>query len=70
MSFRDPPWWLLSSFVSGMMTIVTGTKNLIIQYMPMWQNWGKFQVKLEFSLQNWGKLQVKLKFYHVGVYQI
>ncbi len=32
----------------------------------MWQNWGKLQVKPEFSIQNWGKLQVKLEFCHVG----
>ncbi len=36
---------------------------------PTWQNWGKLQVKLEFSIQNWGKLQVKLGFCHVGLCQ-
>ncbi len=36
--------------------------------LPMWQNWGKLQVKLEFYIQNWGKLQVKLEFYQVGIY--
>ncbi len=34
--------------------------------LPTWQNWGKLQVKLEFSIQNWGKLQVKLEFCQVG----
>ncbi len=34
--------------------------------LPTWQNWGKLQVKLEFSIQNWGKLQVKLEFCHMG----
>ncbi len=29
---------------------------------PTLQNWGKLQVKPEFSIQTWGKLQVKLKF--------
>ncbi len=36
-----------------------------MSFLPTWQNWGKLQVKLEFSIQNWGKLQVKLKFCHV-----
>ena len=30
-----------------------------------WQNWGKLQVKLEFSIQDCGKLQVTLEFCHV-----
>ncbi len=34
--------------------------------MPTWQNWGKLQVKLEFSIPNWGKLRVKLEFCKVG----
>ena len=38
----------------------------IYDHLPTWQNWGKLQVKLEFSIQNWGKLQVKLEFCHVG----
>ena len=33
---------------------------------PTWQNWGKLQVKPEFSMNNWGKLQVKLEFCQVG----
>ncbi len=40
--------------------------DLGFTYYPTWQNWGKFQVKLEFSIQNWGKLQVKLTFCQVG----
>ncbi len=26
----------------------------LVFYIPTWQNWGKIQVKLEFSIQNWG----------------
>ena len=40
--------------------------DLASLHVPTWQNWGKLQVKLEFSIQNWGKLQVKLEFCHVG----
>ncbi len=41
--------------------------KMTTKYPPTWQNWGKSQVKLEFSIQNWGKLQVKLEFCHVGI---
>ena len=36
--------------------------------LPTWQNLGKLQVKLEFTVQNWGKLQAKLEFCHVVDY--
>ena len=72
------PWWSGANEIIGIRIILCEVIMMdqwerYLQFalwsdisLPTWQNWGKLQVKLEFSIQNWGKLQVKLEFYQVG----